>query len=124
MLSLRKPTINFMVYYLKSVYAPKDILSYLKYRLNFISWPYRSRNSLLNDYLLQKYKINLNTVLGAVISNLKVNQIGSNQYQCYLDSNATLNGYRVIDLAQLVEYGNLEIKPNKLISKIITAGLR
>ena len=106
-----------MLYYIKTIVSTQSLKKPMEYYLDLFS--YNIHNNELNSYLIFNYKINLNSILKNIIRYCKLNEVENCIYQIYFDKNAYIGKEKLSNIIQLLEYGNLDIQPPKIISKWI-----
>ena len=110
----------------------KNILKYIKhYSKEFITL---YKNYSLNKYLINNYNISLTKLLNYIIEYITINNITiNNNYNNYYSLNFFYERKEIIikkrnepdkilnlsELVSLIEYGNLELQPNRVITKML-----
>ena len=110
-----------MLFYLKTEIPIKLLYPYLKRYINMNS--YNCNNILLNDYLRINYNISLSNTLRELSNNIKITNINNNLIQIYFNKNKIIGKNKLEDILSFLEYGNLDVRPPKLISKIMNNSL-
>ena len=113
-----------MLFYIKTIMPPNVIAGYLKYYMNMYSYYFKYDSILLNKYLSINYKITLPKALDEITKWVKVTEFKDNLYQVRIDSNYYVGKFKLNDIANLLEYGNLQISAPKIISNLINLSLQ
>lgn len=113
-----------MLFYIKTTMPPNVIAGYLKYYMNMYSYYFKYDSILLNKYLSINYKITLPKALDEITKWVKITEFKANLYQIRIDSNYYVGKFRLNDIANLLEYGNLQINAPKIISNLINLSLQ
>lgn len=115
-----------MNFYIKSALPPKDIKTLLNYYLllNANSMSKTLNNSPLNEFINTNYDLSIYDILRAYIDNVFVTTLHDDvlvisNRRLTLIKNKSLDG-----LIGLLEFGNSEIRPPKIISSLMNASLR
>lgn len=106
-----------MLYYMKTRIPPRLVTAILRYYVDTFS--HNGNNGLLNDYLVKNYNTTLGNVLHMLVNNCNVNSVKDNILQIYIDGNRYIGRYKLKDIAQFLEYGNLDIRFPRIISSMI-----
>ena len=111
-----------MLFYFKTSAPVKTLYPYLKRYINMCSYNYS--NNQLNDYLENNYNVSLPYMLKQLETNVKIANINDTLIQIYFDKNKVVKNTKLEDILEFVEYGNLDIKAPKLVSKILNTSIR
>ena len=110
-----------MLFYLKTSVPINTLYPYLKRYIGMCSYNYS--NNQLNDYLENNYSVSLSYILKQLENNVKINSIDDSLIQIYFDKNKVVKNTKLEDILELLEYGNLDIKAPKLISRILNTSI-
>lgn len=111
-----------MLFYFKTNVPVKTLYPYLKRYIHMCSYNYS--NNELNDYLENNYTVSLSYVLKQLENNVKINSIDDSLIQIYFDKNKVVKNTKLEDILEFIEYGNLDIKEPKLVSKILNTSIK
>lgn len=107
-----------MVFYFKSNISSKYIQPLIH---RYISMELNSyTNSSLDTYLKNNYNINLKSVIDSINFYCRVTDFKDNVLSIYWNNNIIIENNDLNTIMQLLEYGNLDIPPLKLISGSFT----
>lgn len=110
-----------MFFYLRTS-IPANYLS--KYINRYIKMYYPTiYDNTLNNYLLKNYNTNIYNVLNYLLKWTKASNVQPNLVQFYFDNNVYLGNAKLKDIVEFLEYGNLEIKSPKVITKIFNKSI-
>ena len=110
-----------MLFYFKTKIPVRILYPFLKRYIDISSYHYT--NLLLDNYLKTNYNISLYNILQDIKNNVKISNINDSLIQVYFDKNKMINGNKLEYIISFLEYGNLDVKSPKLISRIITNSL-
>ena len=110
-----------MLYYIKTTIPTKTVEYFTRYYLN--TCLLNTYNYNLNNYMKANYKIDLKSLLKNLGKHCKVNSIGNYMFQVYFDKNVWIDNFKLVDILSLLEFGNLDIQPPKIISKAMNNAL-
>ena len=106
-----------MLYYMSTRVPPHVITPVLRYYVDMFS--HRQGNFLIDRYLMKTYGTTLSNALHTLINNCNVNSVKDDILQIYIDGNRYIGRYKLKDIAQFLEFGNLDIQSPRMISSII-----
>lgn len=107
-----------MVFYFKSS-IPSTFIQPLIHR--YISMEMGGyKNNLVDSYLKKNYRVDLKTVVNNINFYCKIADFKDNALSIYWNNNICVGSSDLGTLIKLLEYGNLDIPPLKLISRSFT----
>ena len=110
-----------MTFYLKTIGSSKYIEPILKYYLKLSINTTMVKNKIIK-YLQDNYNIDINDLWNKMISNTKVTTVKKNLLSIEtIDDKITK--YNLESILKLLEYGNRDIPPMEIISKIYSRAL-
>ena len=111
-----------MLFYFKTSVPVKTLYPYLKRYIDMCSYNYS--NNQLNDYLENNYGVSLSYMLKQLENNVKITNINDILIQIYFDKNKVIKSNKLEDILEFIEYGNLDIKAPRLVSKILNTSIK
>lgn len=110
-----------MIKYLKTEVNSEIIKSLLKRYMiiykNSIAVPLK-----LKAYIKDNYKVDFNELVNEIIANVEVKQKEKNLLEIWI-RDKSIKETKLLNLAQLIEYGNINIAPYKYYSKLLNKSI-
>lgn len=103
-----------MVFYFKSDISSKFIQPLIHRYISMEMSGYK--NNSLDNYLKKNYNTNLKNVINNINFYCRVTDFKDNLLSIYWNNNINIGNNNLDTLIKLLEYGNLDIPPLKLIS--------
>ncbi len=112
-----------MLWYIKTQ-CPDDVLLELFRRAIKIENYYNQIYDIKLLKWLKNKKVNPNNIYKYICRNIRVKEAENNIHQIYINNEVLSKDLTLKELLQMIEYGSVEIKPTKIISRWITRAKR
>lgn len=110
-----------MNFYIKTSVKPSTIQPYLKHYMNTFNKLYIPDKKLL-EILHKDYAVSFKGLSSKIIKQVRVEQCSKNLVRIYF-LNCNIKNHQINNILSLLEYGCLDIKPARLISKLMSASI-
>ena len=111
-----------MVWYIKTICPDSILLPFVKKEV-YINSAYAVADIKLTEYLKKEYNLTVFNILRYVYSNLRADTVEPNLHQIYIIDQKVTEKAKLNDLLKVLEYGSLDIKPNRIVSKLMNTSI-